>query len=260
MNPACVFKMIKQHDFSGHRLILTSEVESTNNYASNLLASEKVEEGTIILTFRQTKGRGHGKNVWESEDFKNLTFSLILFPRFLPASRQFLLSQVVSLGLFDFLSSETSEITIKWPNDLLINDKKTAGILIENSVSGPNLFSSIIGIGININQISFPTQLPQATSLAISTGKEYPLEETLQIIVGEIMKWYFLLKDNQTDIIEKTYLKHLFRLGEKSIFRKENQVFKAQIIGIDKYGQLLLLNAAGEKTTCPFKSIEMLFP
>jgi BirA family biotin operon repressor/biotin-[acetyl-CoA-carboxylase] ligase len=250
--------MLTSFQFPGHRLILQDEVLSTNNYATRLLASEKVEEGTIILTFRQTKGRGHGKNVWESEDFKNLTFSLVLFPGFLPSNMQFLLSQVVSLGLFDFLSGKTSGVAVKWPNDLLIHGKKVAGILIENSISGENLQSSVVGIGININQIAFPDHLPHATSLAIETGKEYPLEETCQLIVSDIMKWYRLLKDRQTDIIEERYLKHLFRMGEKSQFRMKDQLFEAQIQGIDEYGQLLLKNSSGEIMVFPFKSVEMI--
>jgi BirA family transcriptional regulator, biotin operon repressor / biotin---[acetyl-CoA-carboxylase] ligase len=210
------------------------------------------------LTFRQTKGRGHGKNVWESEDFKNLTFSLVLFPAFLPADRQFFLSQVVCLGLFDFLAAKTSDVAIKWPNDLFIHEKKVAGILIENSISGENLQSSVVGIGININQVAFPDHLPHATSLAIETGREYLLEETCQRIISEIMKWYRLLKDQNTDIIEKSYLEHLFRIGEKSMFRTEDQLFEAQIEGIDKYGQLLLKNSSGETMAFPFKSVEMM--
>jgi BirA family transcriptional regulator, biotin operon repressor / biotin---[acetyl-CoA-carboxylase] ligase len=242
----------------GHRLILQDETMSTNNYATSLLASEKIEEGTIVLTFRQLKGRGHGKNVWESEDFKNLTFSLILFPDFLQAQKQFLLSQVVSLGLYDFLAGKTSDVAIKWPNDLLIGNKKTAGILIENSVFGEKLQSSVVGVGININQVAFPGHLPEATSLAIETGKEYSLEETCQTVMGEIMKWYRLLRDHQTESIEKRYLEHLFRMGKKSLFRKDNKEFEAEIMGIDKFGQLQLKNPSGEINVFPFKSVEMI--
>jgi BirA family transcriptional regulator, biotin operon repressor / biotin---[acetyl-CoA-carboxylase] ligase len=242
----------------GHRLILQDEVLSTNNYAIALLASEKVEEGTLVLTFRQIKGRGYGKNVWESEDYKNLTFSLILFPHFLPAQKQFLLSQVVCLGLYDFLSEKTSGVAIKWPNDLMINRKKTAGILIENSIFGMNLQSSVVGIGININQLQFTEYLPQATSLAIETGKEYSLEKTCQVILNQIMKWYSLLKAGHTERIEKSYLEHLFRNGEISKFRLDGQPFDAQIVGIDTYGQLLLKGSSGKINAFPFKSVEMI--
>ena len=249
---------LKSFQLKGHHLIFQDEVLSTNNYATRLLASEKVEEGTIVLTFRQTKGRGHGKNVWESEDFKNLTFSLVLFPDFLPANMQFLLSQVVSLGLFDFLSGKTSGVAIKWPNDLLIHGKKVAGILIENSVLGENLQSSVVGIGININQVNFPDHLPQATSLAIETGIEYELDAACQLIMADIMKWYRLLRDKHTEIIKEEYLKFLFRMGQKSLFRKNDELFEAEIAGIDNFGQLLLKNSSGEILVFPFKSVEMI--
>lgn len=242
----------------GHRLILLDEVLSTNNYATGLQASEKVEEGTIVLTFRQTKGRGHGKNVWESEDFKNLTFSLVLFPDFLPVYGQFSISQVVSLGLVDFLAGKTGGVAIKWPNDLLIHEKKVAGILIENSISGENLQSSVVGIGININQVVFPVHLSHATSLALETGIEYGLEETCRLIVGDIMKWYGLLRDRQTDFIEEKYLEHLFRMGEKSLFLKADRVIEAEITGIDTFGQLLLKDETGKITAFPFGSVEMI--
>jgi BirA family transcriptional regulator, biotin operon repressor / biotin---[acetyl-CoA-carboxylase] ligase len=251
--------MMKAPDFSGLNLILVDEVESTNNYATSLLTSRKVKEGTVILTFRQTKGRGHGNNVWISEDFKNLTFSLILLPHFLAASRQFLISQVVCLGLYDSLSTATNGVAIKWPNDLMIGNKKTAGILIENAVSGTNISSSVIGIGLNINQITFPDFLPQATSLALETGSEFKLDVALKYIVNNIMDWYKILQDEDTETIRETYLSHLFRMGEKSLFRRDGLLFEAQITGIDPFGQLILCKSSGEEEVCAFKSVEMVF-
>jgi BirA family transcriptional regulator, biotin operon repressor / biotin---[acetyl-CoA-carboxylase] ligase len=245
--------------FPGLPIIYLDEVSSTNNYASSILSAGNVIEGTVILTFRQTGGRGHGKNVWESENNKNLTFSLILFPRFLDASRQFLVSQVVSLGLADFLKSKTTGVAIKWPNDLLIHNKKTAGLLIENTIFGNLVNASVIGIGMNMNQVNFPDYLPNATSLSISTGKEYPLEESLNELIAEIFKWYGLLKRNEVGTIRENYLKNLFRIEEKSLFRSEDRVFEASIMGIDEYGQLLLEEDSGEIKAWKFKSIEMIF-
>jgi BirA family transcriptional regulator, biotin operon repressor / biotin---[acetyl-CoA-carboxylase] ligase len=233
------------------------EVPSTNNYATHLIPSGKVVEGTVVLTFRQTMGKGNGKNVWESEDFKNLTFSLILFPDFLPASRQFLISQVVSLGLFDFIAGKTTGASIKWPNDLLVESKKIAGILIENTVSGANLLSSVAGIGININQLTFPGHLRRATSLALSTGKQFTLEDILKEILAEIFKWYEVLKKGQTGLIRESYLKNLFKIGEMTLFRKGSKVFQSKIEGIDDFGQLLLKMPSGKKEAFPFKSVEM---
>lgn len=243
----------------GHHLILPDETDSTNNYATRLINTQKVEEGTVVLTFRQSKGRGNGQNVWESEDFKNLTFSLILFPRFLAASSQFLLSQVISLGILDFLKSQTSGAVIKWPNDLLIHRKKVAGILIENTVMGSTLHSSVAGIGLNLNQTSFPDHLPGATSLMLQTGNNFNPEDALHQILQEIMKWYQMLKDGETEIIEQSYLSHLFGMGEKMGFLKEGHPFEAMISGIDPFGQLLLQTDTGEISAFPFKSVEFEF-
>jgi BirA family transcriptional regulator, biotin operon repressor / biotin---[acetyl-CoA-carboxylase] ligase len=250
---------LKPISIPGHPIILLDEVASTNNYAISLSASGKVEEGTVVLTFRQTHGRGHGKNVWKSEDFRNLTFSLVLYPDFLPASRQFLLSQVISLGLLDFITQKTGDVVIKWPNDLLVNGKKIAGILIENTVSGNHLQSSVAGIGLNVNQRRFPGFIPPATSLAIAAGTEFKLDLTLQEVLREIMKWYEFLKKNETIVITEKYRENLFRFGEMSLFRKEGHIFKARIEGTDEFGQLLLKDERGETEAYPFKSVEMVF-
>jgi BirA family biotin operon repressor/biotin-[acetyl-CoA-carboxylase] ligase len=250
--------VLKQLHLPGHPLILLDEVDSTNNYATRLLTHQKLDEGTVILTFRQSKGRGNGKNVWESDDFKNLTFSLILYPRFIPASFQFHLSQVISLGIFDFLKSVTDGAAIKWPNDLLIHRKKTAGILIENTVMGSQLYSSVIGIGMNVNQSVFPDHLPAATSLFLETGKISDLADTCQKVLHEIMKWYRLLETGKQDYVEQSYLSNLFGMRRKMKFLKKGQPFEATITGIDRFGQLLLQSDSGEISAFPFKSVEFI--
>ena len=258
----CIFSfnpVLKQLHLAGHPLIFLDEVDSTNNYATRLLSTQKAEEGTVILTFRQSKGRGNGRNVWESQDFKNLTFSLILYPRFLAASSQFLLSQAISLGIFDYLKSKTDGAVIKWPNDLLIRQKKIAGILIENSVMGSQLYSSVIGIGLNVNQSKFPAHLTAATSLFLETGKVSDPEDSCGQILKEIMKWYHLLEKGERDFIVQSYLSNLFGMGEKRIFLKEGQPFEGIITGIDPFGQLLLQTDSGKISAFPFKSVEMIF-
>jgi BirA family biotin operon repressor/biotin-[acetyl-CoA-carboxylase] ligase len=246
-------------DFNGLPIVLTDTMASTNNYASTLISSGAAKDGSIVLTFRQTKGRGYGNNVWESEDFMNLTFSLILFPGFLPASRQFLLSQVVSLGLASFLGSKTDDVHIKWPNDILIGGKKAAGILIENSISGNFIASTIIGIGLNINQSRFSAHLPNATSLRMVTGKEHPLDESLKNLYREILQWYDILKGGGDNEIEKSYLRKLFRYGTVSNFRTADRNFEATIRGTDEYGQLLLEESTGGTKAWPFKSVVMIY-
>lgn len=245
-------------EIPGVNIILVDSLDSTNNYASKLLAKGPVEEGTVILTFRQTQGRGYGKNVWESEFHQNLTFSLILKPHFLPPSRQFLLSQIVSLGIVTFLETRIQPVAIKWPNDILHEGQKIAGILIENNVLGDNLAASVAGIGININQKNFPACLPHATSLSKITGKTHPLDQCLGEIISEIMNWYEILKKGNQSFIQQEYLHRLFKMGEFSVFRKENKLFEARIEGVDEFGQLLLREISGEISAFPFKSVEMI--
>ncbi len=246
-------------EITGVNIILVDSLDSTNNYASALLAKGSAQEGMVILTFRQTQGRGYGNNVWESEFLQNLTFSLILKPNFLPPSRQFLLSQIVSLGITTFLETSIHPVAIKWPNDILYDREKIAGILIEINVLGDNLIAAIAGIGININQEKFPPHLPHATSLARITGKTHPLDHVLGGIISEIMNWYEILKKGDQSFIQQEYLRRLYKIGEFSVFRKENKIFEARTEGVDEFGQLLLREISGKITAFPFKSVEMIF-
>lgn len=248
-----------ESDLAGLNVIIIREVDSTNNYANALLDREKPAEGTIVLTFRQMKGRGYASNVWKSEPEQNLTFSLILYPDFLPAARQFLLSQLISVGIARFLHTETGGVSIKWPNDILIGNRKAAGILVENRIQGEFLQSSVIGIGLNLNQQQFPDDLPRAVSLGMVTGKFHPPVLTLKMIADEIFMLYNLLKTSGSELIHTQYLDHLYRYGEISRFRSQGEVFEAKISGIDEYGQLVLKQSNGISTAWPFKTIELIF-
>jgi len=239
-------------------VLFVTETDSTNKYATRLMERESVAEGSVILTFRQTNGKGYGTNVWESEADKNLTFSLVLHPVFLHASHQFLLSQAVSLGIADYLAGETEGVSVKWPNDLLIHDRKIAGILIENVIAGATLQSSVIGVGLNVNQREFPGYLPMATSLSLATGKDYDLHQVFRGILEGIKAWYRRLQKDETAEIRKCYLERLYRKDLLSEYRSAERIFKARIRGIDAFGQLILEETSGQCSTWPFKSVEFL--
>ena len=136
-------------------LIHISETNSTNNYLQSLCSKQKVEELTVVVADFQTSGRGQRGNSWESDSGKNLLFSIVIFPEFLEARRQFLISQIISLAIKEELDTYTTDISIKWPNDIYWHDKKIAGILIENVLSGSTFSRAIIGMGLNINQKNF---------------------------------------------------------------------------------------------------------
>ena len=243
--------------FSPQLLIRKNELHSTNNFALELIKTQKPSGGTVVLTLSQTKGRGQRTNVWESELGKNLTISIILTPEFLPIARQFQISLVVSLGVYDYLCNYLKKVNIKWPNDIYVEDEKIAGVLIEHSIMGSVLSHSICGLGLNINQVKFVSDAPNPTSLAICTGKEYDLDQELTKLLNCIENRYFQLEDNKSDQLEKDYLNALYWMKEKHQFLDEKGQFEGEIIGITEYGQLRI-KAMDEERIYNFKEVSFI--
>lgn len=244
---------------TGRNIIILDEVDSTNNYAKQLV-SDGTENGTVVLAHFQTRGKGQPGNFWESEAEKNLLTSIILYPDFLEAARQFLISKIVSLSLLDFLKAEeVDSVTIKWPNDLYIGNRKVAGILIENSIKGSTLDYSVIGIGLNLNQLEFLSNAPNPVSLQQLNGKTYDVQETLKTFLNRFRKWYRLLESGHFLQIDSAYLSHLFGFNQWRNFRKDNHVFEARIAGVGEFGQLQLEERSGKITEYMFKEVEYIF-
>jgi BirA family biotin operon repressor/biotin-[acetyl-CoA-carboxylase] ligase len=236
--------------------IFLTNVESTNNYANQLVLSKTAVHGTVVLAQFQNKGRGQTGNTWESEFGKNLLVSFIMFPQFLPAAKQFYLSKMASLALFNFLRNETNGITIKWPNDMYIGNKKVAGILIENSIKGNFLDSAVIGIGLNLNQEHFVSDAPNPVSLKQITGKVYDLENVATQIWEYILFWCEKLLAGNFDEVDYAYYHRLFRAEEWALFAKQGIQFEARITGIGEFGQLMLEERDGVISEYMFKEVE----
>src|ERR1700741_5411456 len=155
--------------FIGQNLVQLDAVASTNTYAMQLLKDVKVIEGTVITAENQTEGKGQRGNTWKAEPSMNLTFSVVLFPDFLSSSDHFYLSKITALALYDSLSElfdpSQHDIKIKWPNDILVNEEKIAGILIENVFRLGKLQQSVVGVGLNVNQEDFSALKNRATSV-----------------------------------------------------------------------------------------------
>src|SRR6201996_2639796 len=153
--------------FVGQNLLTLKEVDSTNNFLKNLASNSKpLPEGTVIMAENQYAGRGQQQNTWHAEPGKNLTFSLLLNPIFLPVSQQFDLTRAISISVFDTLRPLLGDaLKIKWPNDVYYGDKKLGGMLIENILSGNTIKHAIVGIGLNVNQEKFPETAVNATSV-----------------------------------------------------------------------------------------------
>jgi BirA family biotin operon repressor/biotin-[acetyl-CoA-carboxylase] ligase len=240
----------------GKNTIFLTEVESTNNYANQLVLSKAAEHGTVVLAQYQNKGKGQHGNRWESEAGKNLLASIILFPTFLNAAKQFYLSKIASLSIFNFLKTETNGISIKWPNDIYFQDKKVAGILIENAVKGQDLSSSIIGIGLNLNQEFFISDAPNPVSLMQITGRNYDIEKVAETISENMNNWYSILENGSFDEIDTAYFNLLFRANEWVVFSKQGVSFKGRICGIGEFGQLILEQTDGTFSEFMFKEVE----
>ncbi len=187
----------------GSNIIFHNELISTNTCAALLLKQQKPPEGTVIHANFQTAGKGQKGNIWVSEAGKNLLFSIILFPDMIKPEEQFGISMAISLGICDFLNKLIPVCSIKWPNDIYAGDDKIAGILIENSIRGGNIESSIAGIGLNINQVIFPSYLPNPVSLKLITGKEHDPDYCLNELLSSLDKRYKMLISRPSDDPEK---------------------------------------------------------
>ncbi len=242
----------------GNKIIALLSVDSTNDYARALLENEAPGEGTVIVAGDQKKGRGYGASTWHSKRGKNLLFSIILCPEFISANTQFLISKVISLGICDYLCSYVSDVSIKWPNDIYVDDRKISGILIENDLMGSSMKNSIVGIGLNINQEKFPKDIPNPVSLSQMIEKNLVLKEELRKVTGFLEKRYQMLARGMVDKIQKDYHSRLFRLNEMSWYRNSGEPFKAKIIGVSDYGQLILENQSGKTLEYNFKEVEFL--
>ncbi len=229
--------------FIGKNLLFLHEVESTNTYAMNLLRNVNAIEGTIVYTDYQTKGKGQRGALWSSGIAQNLTASVILKPQFLSIDNRFYLSKISALAVYDVLTEilpiSQYDIKIKWPNDILVNRQKIAGILIENNFTNTSIQYSVIGIGLNINQVNFGEFDNIATSLKLLTGRDHDRNLILERLCLNLEKWYFKLKEQKLNLIDETYLNCLFGVQQSLNFTDANQVsFEGKILGVTKEGLL----------------------
>jgi BirA family biotin operon repressor/biotin-[acetyl-CoA-carboxylase] ligase len=221
--------------------------------------SEPLPEGTVIMADNQFAGRGQQENTWYSEPGLNLTFSIFLKPAFLPINKQFMLNIAVSNGINKALGRFVKGgITVKWPNDIYYNDSKIGGVLIENSLSGNSFKSSIVGIGMNVNQQKFDIEKTKvATSLYEILQHDVNLIELLAEICSHIESQYLKLKAGNYNSLMKEYLENLYRFNKLGLYRQNGEVFEATITGITEAGQLVLLTS-GKERIYNFKEIEFL--
>jgi BirA family biotin operon repressor/biotin-[acetyl-CoA-carboxylase] ligase len=228
--------------FTGRALIQLDETVSTNAFAWELLKGAPAE-GTVVLANAQSGGKGQAGNRWESAPGENLTFSLILFPTFLTGESLFYLSKLACLAVWETVSALLPEhkLKIKWPNDLVSDRGKMAGILIENQLEGKRVKSSVIGIGLNVNQLTFPPMegLP-AVSLRMLSGKELDLRIIFEDLCLRLEQGYLLLRSGKRDQLDAAYFRELFGYGQEVRFNYRGKVESGRIEGVETSGRLIV--------------------
>ena len=244
-----MYKIYPKTLFVGQIVQYLPACQSTNDEASALIANTAVPEGTLVITDRQTAGRGQRGNQWAAEPGQNLTFSLVLKPSFLRAAGQFWLNIAVSLGLYDALLPLAGEtLRVKWPNDLYVGNQKIGGVLIENTLHGYEMAWSIVGVGLNVNQTTFA--YPTATSLQRLAPQPggYDLAGLLGQLCETLERRYLQLRVGGRDALKADYLQTLFRYGEEHTYESEGRFFRGVITGVDDTGRLILTTDDGTRT------------
>lgn len=237
------------------KIIRIDEVDSTNRFLRTY-QPEGDEDMVVAVANYQTAGKGQGSHVWEGEKGKNLLFSILVYPNWVPVVRQFLLSMAGALAIKDALDTYTDSITLKWPNDVYWNDKKISGTLIETSVDSRGIKKCIFGIGLNINQKVFLSDAPNPVSLCQIVGHEVDREEVLQKIVDAFEKYYELLR--RADYMDVAGLYHLALYRRKGYHWYEDKEgkFEGAFVEVEDDGHLILHDKQGVIRSYTFGEIQ----
>ena len=231
-------------------------LESTNNEAARF-ASEGAEEGTVVVAENQTAGRGQRNNVWESEPGKNLTFTVILHPHFIPTDKLFVVSKAFGLAMVEALA-DTIPCSVKWPNDIYVGKRKLAGILLEHFFEGDSLSFSVIGAGVNVNQSQFSSAAPNATSLLAETNETHDIGAILSSVLCVFSRYYEQLRKGDYSEVRRGYFDNLHcKTGRHTYTTPQGERFRARIADVYDSGELALETEDGERREFLFKQVSL---
>lgn len=238
-------------------IIRLQEVDSTNLFLKKMETSGE-DVLTVAVADYQTAGKGQGTHTWESERGKNLLFSMMVSPRWIPVRRQFLLSEAGALAIKDALDTYTDGITLKWPNDVYWNDKKISGTLIETAVDSKGIKRCVFGVGVNINQEVFVSDAPNPVSLCQIIGHEVDRDEVLGKILSAFEKYYELLR--RADYVDVSGIYHLSLYRRKGFHRYEDAEgeFEGAFVEVEDDGHLILHDKQGVIRSYAFGEIQFL--
>jgi BirA family biotin operon repressor/biotin-[acetyl-CoA-carboxylase] ligase len=226
----------------GKKIIHFENIDSTNTYALNLIAKSNPIEGTAISTDFQDAGKGQRNNIWQSEAKLNLLFSVILYPSFLNSRQQFFLSMFTANAICRVLKNylPADKLRVKWPNDIYFENRKLGGMLIQNNLKGEKIESSVIGIGINVNQTHFPEKLPNPSSIAIESGKKQDTEELLKLVLLEMDQDYAELQKAYFKKIKNQFEDNLYKIGQSYILNSGGNSYEGMILGVENDGRIIM--------------------
>lgn len=222
------------------KIIKLNAIDSTSSFLKELSKNSSLENFTVVVAKEQTKGRGQQANAWASEPHKNLTTSVFIKDFNLNISHQKYLNFAISLAIFDLLSTkQIKHLAIKWPNDIMSANKKICGILVENNIRSNKINSTLVGIGLNVNQVIFPDFLKNVASLKAITNKDYDIDLLLFELIEKLKERIHLLRLKKYNQLEDDYLKVLYKKNIPTMFKDSKDVlFLGKIIGISSSGKL----------------------
>ena len=232
--------------YFGSHIIQIDRVSSTNNYAAKLLNQTKIPFGAVIMAQFQDDGRGQRGAVWQSKSGENLLFSAILDGSLMKECPPFYLSKCVAVSIKDTLSYFLKhKIHLKWPNDVLVERRKIAGVLIESQWKGNNLFSSIIGVGLNVNQTHFEYGF-DATSMKLLSANDYDLKEVLQVLCTKLNFNFNRLLSKEYSDLQQDYLSSLYKYNEKTLFKIGDKLEEVVLKDVNENGMVSLEMLGGK--------------
>ena len=243
--------------FVGKNCFKLDEISSTNDWLMTRISNQKFHEGTVAFASVQTNGRGQRGSQWFSQPYKSLTFSVLLKPSFLSPIHAFDLSICVALALSDSLNKLRTGFKIKWPNDIYFEDKKIAGVLIENQMNRSVYQNAVVGIGLNVNQLHFD-ELSNAISLKQIIGIEFPVEKVMEHICESLEARYLMLRLGHFKDLKNAYMSNLYGLNKLQSFMVDNKKLNGKIIDVLRNGFLQIELMDGKIRDYDIKEIKFL--
>lgn len=237
-------------------VIHLDSIDSTNNWLMDYKPADD-ETITVVYADEQTAGRGQGTNHWESEAGKNLTFSILIHPTMVPVARQFLLSEMGALALYEVLGEilGKDDITMKWPNDIYWKDKKISGTLIETRLGGGHIKDCVFGVGLNVNQDAFVGDAPNPVSMKQILGHDMELKPLLDKIITSFKKYYTAVENGEYAAISELYHAGLYHAHGFHKYQDKDGEFEAAIIEVEDNGTIVMRDKNGMIRNYMFKEV-----